>query len=254
MKVMKSSSKLAEPAIGSTYRGPNLHGQVVHKLGERIAGGHYAPGKVLPNEEELCIELGVSRTALREAIKVLAAKGLLESRPRIGTKVREQKWWSQLDPDVLTWRCSKTPDAAFLEELTEMREIIEPAAAQLAARHRSAAQMAEMDKALLAMTNAQTLEDWVSADLAFHRAILDASGNMLLRPLATLIGSALESLLGLSARKAEDFRIGLPQHARVRDAIYGKDTLAASNAMVRLLEDSRRRLLSPQLTAAEDDI
>jgi DNA-binding FadR family transcriptional regulator len=252
MKAMKPSN-LAEPAIGSTYRGPSLHGQVVHELGARIAGGHYAPGTVLPNEEELGVELGVSRTALREAIKVLAAKGLLESRPRIGTRVREQSSWNQLDPDVLTWRCRKTPDAAFLEELTEMREIIEPAAAQLAARHRSPAQMAAMDKALKAMTDAENLDQWVKADLAFHRAILDASGNTLLRPLATLIGSALESLLGLSARKAEDFRIGLPQHVRVRDAIHVKDTSAALNAMVRLLEDSRQRLLSPQLSSAEDD-
>lgn len=229
--------------IGATYRGPSLHGQVVQELGGRIAGGHYAPGAVLPNEEVLCVELKVSRTALREAIKVLAAKGLVESRPRIGTRVRAIDLWNQLDPDVLAWRCRTLPDPRFLEQLTEMREIVEPAAAQLAARHRTSAQMAEMDRALAAMGAAKRIGQWVQADLEFHRAILNATGNGLLMPLAALIATALESLLGLSARKASDFRIALPDHARVRDAISAQDTQAAFQAMSFLLADTRRRLL-----------
>ena len=236
-----------EPAthIGATYRGPSLHGQVVQELGGRIAGGHYPPGSVLPNEEVLCVELKVSRTALREAIKVLAAKGLVESRPRIGTRVRAIDLWNQLDPDVLAWRCRTLPDPRFLEQLTEMREIIEPAAAQLAARHRTSEQMVEMDRALAAMGAAKRIGQWVQADLEFHRAILNATGNGLLMPLAALIASALESLLGLSARKATDFRIALPDHARVRDAIRTQDTQAAFQAMTFLLADTRRRLLPP---------
>ena len=241
-----------EPAthIGATYRGPSLHGQVVQELGGRIAGGHYPPGGVLPNEEVLCVELRVSRTALREAIKVLAAKGLVESRPRIGTRVRAIELWNQLDPDVLAWRCRTLPDARFLEQLTEMREIIEPAAAQLAARHRTSEQMLEMDRALAAMGAAKRIGQWVQADLEFHRAILNATGNGLLMPLAALIATALESLLGLSARKASDFRIALPDHARVRDAIRSQDTQAAFQAMGFLLADTRRRLLPPAPEAA----
>jgi DNA-binding FadR family transcriptional regulator len=229
--------------IGATYRGPSLHGQVVQELGSRIAGGRYPPGAVLPNEEVLCVELKVSRTALREAIKVLAAKGLVESRPRIGTRVRAIDLWNQLDPDVLAWRCRSLPDARFLEQLTEMREIIEPAAAQLAARHRTSEQMAEMDRALAAMAAAKRIGLWVQADLEFHRAILNATGNGLLMPLAALIATALESLLGLSARKAGDFRVALPDHVRVRDAIRAQDTQAAGQAMSFLLADTRRRLL-----------
>lgn len=229
--------------IGATYRGPSLHGQVVQELGGRIAGGHYPPGAVLPNEEVLCVELKVSRTALREAIKVLAAKGLVESRPRVGTRVRASGLWNQLDPDVLAWRCRTLPDARFLEQLTEMREIVEPAAAQLAARHRSAEQMAELDRALAAMTAARRMDQWVQADLEFHRAILNATGNDLLRPLAALVATALESLLGLSARKAGNFRVALPDHARVSDAIRAQDTQAAFQAMSFLLADTRRRLL-----------
>jgi len=236
--------------IGATYRGPNLHGQVVQELGGRIAGGHYPPGALLPNEEVLCVELKVSRTALREAIKVLAAKGLVESRPRIGTRVRAIDLWNQLDPDVLAWRCRTLPDARLLEQLTEMREIIEPAAAQLAARHRSGEQLAEMERALAAMGAAKRIGQWVQADLEFHRAILNATGNGLLMPLAALIATALESLLGLSARKAVDFRIALPDHARVLETIRAQDTQAAFQAMAFLLADTRRRLLPAAPEAA----
>ena len=229
--------------LGATYRGPSLHGQVVHELGCRIAGGHYTPGEVLPNEGLLCVQMKVSRTALREALKVLAAKGLVESRPRVGTRVRAYELWNQLDPDVLAWRCRTLPDAHFVEQLTEMREIIEPAAAQLAARHRSTVQMAEIDAALAAMAAAKRIRQWVEADLAFHRAILNATGNGLLMPLAALIATALETLLGVSAREASDFRVALPDHMRVRDTIAAQDTHAAFAAMSMLLADTRRRLL-----------
>ena len=233
---------------GATYRGPSLHGQVVHELGARIAGGQHAPGTLLPSEEDLCVQMHVSRTALREAIKVLAAKGLLESRPRIGTRVRPVTEWNQLDPDVLAWRCRTLPDARFIEQLAEMREIIEPAAAQLAARHRSEEQMAEMQDALARMGASRSIERWVEADVDFHRIILSATGNALLMPLAALIGSTLESLLVLTARRAQDFRVALPDHARVSEAIRARDTLAAGQAMALLLADSRRRLLPPAAT------
>jgi DNA-binding FadR family transcriptional regulator len=100
-----------------------------------------------------------------------------------------------------------------------------------------------MDRALVAMGTAKRVGQWVQADLEFHRAILNATGNGLLMPLAALIATALESLLGLSARKATDFRIALPDHVRVRDAIRAQDTQAAFQAMSFLLADTRRRLL-----------
>lgn len=229
--------------IGATYRGPSLHGQVVQQLGGRIGAGTYPPGGLLPNEEVLGAELGVSRTALREAIKVLAAKGLVESRPRVGTRVRERRLWNHLDPDVLAWRCAQGPDPELLEQLTEMREIIEPAAAQLAARHRSEAQLVELEQAFADMGAARRIGQWVEADVRFHRAILGATGNALLMPLAALISSALEALLHLSARRADDFRVALPDHARVAHAIRAQDTQQAGQAMVLLLADTRRRLL-----------
>lgn len=232
--------------IGATYRGPSLHGQVVQQLGRRIGSGIYPPGCLLPNEEELGAELGVSRTALREAIKVLAAKGLVASRPRVGTRVRARTLWNHLDPDVLAWRCARGPDAELLQQLTEMREIIEPAAAQLAARHRNERQLDDIERSLADMGAARRIGQWVEADVRFHRAILGATGNALLMPLAALISTALESLLHASAKSAADFRVAWPDHARVAQAIRAQDTQLASQAMALLLADTRRRLVAPE--------
>ena len=223
----------------TTYSGRNLHGQVVNELGRRVVGGGYAAGALLPNEDQLCRELQVSRTALREAVKVLAAKGLLEPRPRIGTRVRPRDLWNLLDPDILAWRCATGVDAEFLRHLAELREIMEPAAASLAATSRSEAQLEAIADALEAMRNAPAIAQWVEADLAFHTAVLRATNNPLLMPLAAIIGSALESLLGFSARSADDFKRGLPDHQKVFDAIESGDAQSALHRMAGLLSDTR---------------
>ncbi|MEY3124817.1 MAG: hypothetical protein RLZZ573_1337 [Pseudomonadota bacterium] len=223
----------------STYTGRNLHGQVVNELGRRVVGGMYLAGALLPNEEQLCLELQVSRTALREAVKVLAAKGLLESRPRIGTRVRSKDLWNLLDPDILAWRCATGADAEFLRHLTELREIIEPAAASLAAGSHSPEQLTAIERALRNMENAQSIGQWVEADLEFHTAILKATNNPLLMPLAAIIGSALESLLGVTARGAGDFKRGLADHQKVFEAIKSGDSQNALHRMAGMLSDTR---------------
>ena len=243
---MKSSVRQNTSA---TYTGRNLHGQVVKALGHGVLGGAYPAGELLPNEEELCRTLDVSRTALREAIKVLAAKGLLESRPRVGTWVRPQSSWNMLDPDVLSWRCATGPDAQFLRHLTEMREIIEPAAAALAARSRSPAQLAELEAAFAAMENAADVNQWVEADLAFHSAVLQATNNPVLVPLVAIIGSALESLLGISARKAGGFNDALPDHRKVLDAIRMGDAQRALHRMAVMLSDTRELMQRSNMLA-----
>lgn len=227
------------PITASTYSGRNLHGQVVNEMGRRVASGAYPAGALLPNEELLCQELHVSRTALREAIKVLAAKGLLEPRPRIGTRVRPRDQWNLLDPDILAWRCATGADAEFLRHLTELREIIEPAAASLAANSRSPEQLAAISSALKDMHEAPDIARWIEADLAFHTAVLRATNNPLLMPLAAIIGSALESLLGVSARSAGDFKRALPDHQKVFDAIQSGDAQSALHRMAGMLSDTR---------------
>lgn len=237
---MKSSVH-AKPRhnTSATYTGRNLHGQVVKALGHGVLGGTYPAGELLPNEEDLCRTLDVSRTVLREAIKVLAAKGLLESRPRVGTWVRPESTWNMLDPDVLSWRCATGPDAQFLRHLSEVREIIEPAAAALAARSRSPEQLAALEAAFAAMENAADVNQWVEADLAFHHAVLQATNNPLLVPLAAIIGSALKSLLKISARRADGFSDALPDHRKVLDAIRMGDAQRALHRMAVMLSDTR---------------
>ena len=223
----------------ATYAGRKLHGQVVHELGRRVVSGTYGAGALLPNEDQLCQELQVSRTALREAVKVLAAKGLLEPRPRIGTRVRVREQWNLLDPDILAWRCATGADSEFLRHLTELREIIEPAATALAATSRSAEQLAAIASALKDMREASAIAHWVQADLAFHTAVLRATNNPLLMPLAAIIGSALAALLSVTARSASDFKRGLPDHQKVFDAIENGDAQSALHRMASLLADTR---------------
>jgi DNA-binding FadR family transcriptional regulator len=223
----------------TTYTGRKLHGQVVQELGRRVVGGHYPADRVLPNEELLCQELAVSRTALREAVKVLAAKGLLEARPRIGTRVRTKDQWNLLDPDILAWRCATGVDADFLRHLTELREIIEPSAAALAATSRSPEQLEAIAQALRTMETATSIAQWVQADLEFHTAVLKATNNPLLMPLAAIIGSALESLLGVTARTSDNFKQALPDHQKVFDAIRLQEPQNALHRMAGMLSDTR---------------
>ncbi len=234
----------------ATYAGRKLHGLVVNELGRRVVSGAYPAGALLPNEDQLCQELQVSRTALREAVKVLAAKGLLEPRPRIGTRVRVRDQWNLLDPDILAWRCATGVDAEFLRHLTELREIIEPAAASLAATSRTGPQLAAIGSALGEMRNASTIAQWVEADLAFHTAVLRATNNPLLMPLAAIIGSALESLLGVTARSAVDFKRGLPDHQKVFEAIESGDAQSALHRMAGMLADTRMLMKQARIAPA----
>jgi len=172
-------------------------------------------------------------------VKVLAAKGLLEARPRIGTRVRSRDHWNLLDPDILAWRCATGVDAEFLRHLTELREILEPSAAALAATSRSPQQLDAVAAALQAMEAATDITQWVQADLAFHTAVLKATNNPLLMPLAAIIGSALESLLSVTARTSDNFNQALPDHRKVFEAIQAQEPQNALHRMAGLLSDTR---------------
>ena len=220
----------------------NLHGQVIHELGRLIIGGELAPGEVLPREELLAERLHVSRTALREAMKVLSAKGLIESRTKTGTRVRETIFWNQLDADVLAWRCASMPTEDFVEKLVEMREIIEPAAAAAAARRRTAEQLLRIKAAYEAMAAAKDLDAWAEADLAFHESVLHATNNELMVSLFSVIESALGTYFVLSARTAADFKYSLPHHLKVFEAIRRRQPDTARQAMLKMVVDSRSNI------------
>lgn len=120
----KNESEPRSSPSARTFSRRSLHGQVAHDIGRRILGGLVKPGELLPSETELSQRLGVSRTALREAIKVLAGKGLIESRPKTGTRVRPRETWNFLDPDVLTWAFDGNTPEHYVDELYELRRVI----------------------------------------------------------------------------------------------------------------------------------
>ncbi len=227
-------------------RRSSLHDRVVEELGRRIVSGNLDAGSVLPREEVLAGQLSVSRTALREAVKVLAAKGLLESRPKVGTRVRDSRHWHQLDGEVLAWRCASIPTADFVAKLVEMREMVEPAAAAAAAQRCTAEQLQHMDDACAAMAAAQDQQAWSAADVRFHRAILEGTGNELMVSLFTVIEASMSMFFELSARAAKEFKYSLPLHQRVLEAIRRRQPEAARRAVRKIIADSRDNMTAPK--------
>ncbi len=231
---------------GGAPRGPGrrLHGALAHKLGTAILSGQYAPGDVLPGEVAFSEELKVSRSAYREAIQVLTAKGLVASRPKAGTRVLPRERWNLLDPAVLAWAFAGEPDVGFVRDLFELRSIIEPAAARLAAQRRTKDDVRVMRDALAAMRrHTLTTDAGRAADRDFHDAILRATGNHAMVVLSASIGAAVHWTTQFKQRSRELPRNPIPDHARVFDAIAAGDADAAAEAMGVLvdlaLEDTR---------------
>ena len=214
-----------------------LHRQVVHQLGLGVLRGQLRPGETLPDEAALSPQFGVSRTVLREAIKVLAAKGLVESRPRVGTRVRPRRDWNFFNPDVLAWRYEAGLDEGFLRDLTEVREIIEPAAARLAAARATAEERVEIEARCRRLEAVAVADDagYIDADMAFHAAILEASHNDLLTRLGDTIAVALRFSRELTVTIPGSGVAGMPTHWTVTRAICDQDPGAAEKAMHGLL-------------------
>ena len=217
-------------------RPKRLHEFVVDELGSRIVRGELAPGASLPVEDDLASEFGVSRTVVREAIKVLAHKRLLKVRTRTGTRVSPAAEWSQLDQDILRWRFAGDLDATFVANVIELRRIIEPAAAELAAARATPAALRTIHAALQEMTTTIAGKAHLAADLRFHLAILEAAGNELLLGLRHGIEGALNFAIRLTAQPKEDVANTLALHKAVYDAIAARKPVAARAAMDRLVD------------------
>jgi DNA-binding FadR family transcriptional regulator len=220
----------------------DLHGRVAYMLATAILRGDYLPGALLPREAELMESFGVSRTVLREALRTLTSKGLVESRPKVGTKVRRRSAWNLLDADLLEWYSQVAPPVAFALKLQEVREMVEPYAAALAARAHTAETIDGLERAHAAMVAARNVDEWVRADLHFHLGILAACSNELLMPLGALIERTLEAQLRLNAKRADVFNAALDQHTAVYDAIRTRQPDAARLAMADLLGVTRKRI------------
>ncbi|HEY1888930.1 MAG TPA: FadR/GntR family transcriptional regulator [Steroidobacteraceae bacterium] len=213
-----------------------LHGTIARDIGVRIVSGRIAPGRVLNGEIEASERLKVSRTAYREAVRILAAKGLIESRPKRGTRVSEPRCWHLLDPDVISWIFTGTPDERLLRGLFELRTIVEPAAAALAAEKRSPAQLQALHCALDEMA-ASTLatEKGRLADRDFHSILLEASGNPFLASLESGVAAAVSWTTVFKQRNRPLPRDPLPDHERVYEAVAARDAAAARAAMAELV-------------------
>ena len=238
--------------------GRNLHERIANTLGERIVAGLHPPGRALPTEIELCTSLAVSRSALREAFKLLAAKRLIISRQKVGTLVRPRSEWNMLDPEVLAWTLRAAPTDAFVTGLFEVRKIIEPSAAALAAERRTPEAAKRIERALADMFAFQDGSgDLTDADLRFHQAILDATGNFFLASFGAVIESSLVASFRLSWHSGYHTpEYSLRQHQGVMEAIRDGRAADACGIMTQLLrsaiEDVRESLLRRQSGAATE--
>lgn len=226
--------------LEAPIRRVRLHDQVVKQVALRIMRGDAAAADIdLRTEAALCNELNVSRTVLREAIKVLEAKGMVEVRPKKGLRVRPRSEWNVIDPDILAWQSELATDERFIRNLIEVRRIIEPAAAELAALRASEAEIAVMDEYFSLMT--RTYDDtpaFISADMQFHDAIFAACHNDLLERFSSTIGNALRLSRVITTRRPGSSAASLKLHSAVADAIRRKDAPGARAAMEYLLSQT----------------
>ena len=229
----------------------SLHHEVAGRIGLLIAQGSIKPGTVLPNEATLGTEFGVSRTALREAIKVLSSKGLVEVRRKTGTRVRPHSEWNMLDPEVLGWLFSGSGVPSGMADLLEVRRIVEPAAARMAALRATQEDLEEIRSAYLGMEDSTNdLPSAVESDLRFHLAVLEATHNVFMRPFGALIQAALRASFRLTNSNRELYAKSLLRHRSVMEAINSGDGEESGGAMLAILEQTSRDIATQTRTAA----
>lgn len=224
---------------GGGFGGSNLTFRVMEELGVAIVTGHYTEDNPFPIEAVLCERFGVSRSVLREAVKMLTAKGLLGSRPRHGTWVQPERSWNFLDPDVLRWLLERKLSFTLLAEFTQMRMAVEPYAAAMAAKSAERSEVATIMTAINRMVAAEHGEDDpLTSDIAFHVAVMRASGNRFYAQMCDMIDTAARFSI-----RATNFFKGVNQasaadHKKVADAIVLGDSDAAAMHMRFLMQEA----------------
>lgn len=218
--------------------------QVLDTLGREICSGQIRPGQLLPPEPDLCERFGFSRIVIREAIKSLAAKGLLEVTRRVGTLVLDQTRWNLFDPDIIAWRGETAAlDPTLARDLMEVRRIIEPAAVRLAALRASDEDRRNLRAAYMAMARAVAGKgDYVKADLAFHTIILSACGNQFVRQMQDAMSALLQVSFDVITTKPGGPAHSLPLHEAVCVAIEQGDGDAAERAALILIDGAEEDL------------
>jgi GntR family transcriptional repressor for pyruvate dehydrogenase complex len=213
-----------------------LYEQIVEQIEERILSGDLKPGDRLPTESELADQFGVSRTAVREAMKVLRHKGLADSHPGRGTFVADDTHLAMRHSLDLMVKIEKDG----IENLVEVREILEPAIAALAAIRREEKHLAEMETAISLMDNASSdAEIYNQIDLNFHRTLAQATGNKLILALFDTIIDPLREQMRLTFSRQGKATHSKKFHIRLLEAIREQDANKAREAMEAHLKQIR---------------
>ncbi|WP_347268293.1 FadR/GntR family transcriptional regulator [Paracoccus sp. (in: a-proteobacteria)] len=233
---------LRQRMFGSKPR--SNHARVVDGLGRAIVGGEFAQGAILPGDPQLQERFAVSRSVLREAMKTLAAKGLVQAKSRVGTSVNPAEQWNFVDSDVISWKMQSGMDPDFVTHLSEMRQAFEPAAARLAAQNASAGEIARLFAIAARIDNpGHSRESFAQEDLNFHLAVAAMSGNPLMRSVTTLIEAALAVSFQISSPALSPAGIAhsAAQHLRIASAIAARDPEAAAEAMRVVIQEGVER-------------
>ena len=224
----------------SATTGDRLSVRIAHDLGVAITAGEYQPGDKLEGEIEVSDRLNVSRTAYREAIRMLTAKGMVESRPRTGTRVLERSKWHLLDPDIIAWSFEGEPSEEFMRNLFELRRLIEPEAAFLAATRRTPRDLMRMGYALEQMEQYDLVSlEGRAADQQFHHAVLAAAKNELLVALSATVQASISWVTEFKRRKRSFARDARPDHHQIFEKIAAGDNHGAREAMISHLSHSQ---------------
>ncbi|GEB72690.1 GntR family transcriptional regulator (plasmid) [Pseudoalteromonas carrageenovora] len=221
----------------------SLSVQVAKEIGRRIVSGSFEAGSLIDDEDALAKRYQVSRVVVRDAVKILVSKGLLDVRRGIGTRVLPRDRWNMLDDDVLAWHLSAPPNRKFLEQLMDVRLAFEPKAARWAAERARPEDLIEIAAACERMAKTDnSAEDFIIADSLFHKAIIKAAQNSFLASMEGVIYSALLVSIKVTNKDPRDNGASIPFHREVYEAIAAKDAEKAELLTEKLLKDASFRL------------
>ncbi|OCH17373.1 GntR family transcriptional regulator [Aliivibrio sp. 1S165] len=223
----------------------SLHVQVAREIARGILSGKLPQGSIIPGEMALCEQFGVSRTALREAVKLLTSKGLLESRPKIGTRVVDRAYWNFLDPQLIEWMDGLTDVDQFCFQFLGLRRAIEPEACALAATFATAEQRIELSSIFQKMVEVSEAEefvqeDWTSIDTKFHSLIFNATGNDFYLPFGNILTTMFVNFI---VHSSEEGSTCINEHRQIYEAIMAGNSDKARQASANHLQESKHRLV-----------
>ncbi|MEZ8303410.1 FadR/GntR family transcriptional regulator [Vibrio splendidus] len=227
-----------------------IHVQVARQIARKILSGELKENQKLPSEMELCEIFGVSRTALRESTKLLSAKGLIESKPKVGTRIKPRTQWHFLDPQLLYWIQDLEDTKPFLSQFLGLRKAIDPEACALAASNATVEQRKELSILFQKMTiaaNGFDYEEWTTNDHLFHQTIFLSTGNQFYIPFANILSTIFKQFIDHSA---EGGRFCLEEHKAIYDAIMSGNANQARIASQALLDDENQKLSRVELAIA----